>query len=66
MNYSLQKLLDDFIARVGDDNLKMLESVPQEVAFNYVFFLYKKMYGDFPSGELYRILEDRFAKQKAA
>lgn len=66
MNYSIQKLIDDFIKRIGPDDLKMLETVPPPTAFNYIFFLYKKFYGDYPSGELYKILEEKFLKQRAA
>lgn len=66
MNYAIQKLLDDFINRISTDELKMLDSVPPETAFNYIFFLYKKIYGDYPSGELYKILEEKFLKQIAA
>ena len=44
MNYSIQKLINDFIGKVGEDDLKMLESVPPQTAFNYVYFLYKKFY----------------------
>ena len=66
MNYSIQKLIDNFLTRIGTDELNMLESVPPEAAFNYIFFLYKKFYGDYPSGELYKILEDRFARRIAA
>lgn len=66
MNYSIQKLIDDFIKRIGEDELKMLETVSPEAAFNYAFFLYKKFYGDYPSGDLYKLLEERFFKKAAA
>lgn len=66
MNYSIQKLVNDFISRVGDDDLKMLETVPPQTAFNYVYFLYKKFYEAYPTGEVYDALADRFAKQQAA
>ena len=66
MNYSIQKLVDDFIKRIGVDDLKKLESFSAEAAFNYLFFKYKEIYGDYPSGELYKILEDKFAKREAA
>lgn len=66
MNYAIQKLLDDFINRISTDELKMLDLVPAETAFNYIFFLYKKIYGDYPSGELYKILEEKFLKRIAA
>ena len=66
MNYSIQKLVDDFIKKVGDDDLKMLEIVPADIAFNYVFFLYKKFYGAYPTGELYELLADKFSRREAA
>lgn len=66
MNYSIQKLINDFVSRVGDDDLKMLETVPPQTAFNYVYFLYKKFYEAYPTGEVYSALSDMFAKQKAA
>lgn len=66
MNYSIQKLVDDFFCRIGVDDLKRLETVPPASAFNYIFFKYKEIYGDYPSGELYKILEDRFVKRQEA
>ncbi len=66
MNYSIQKLINDFINKVGETDLKMLESVPQQTAFNYVYFLYKKFYDAYPTGEVYNALADMFPKQKAA
>lgn len=66
MNYSIKKLVDDFINRIGFDDLKRLENVSSEAAFNYLFFKYKEIYGDYPSGELYKIIEDKFAKREAA
>lgn len=66
MNHSVQKLFDDFMHRIGNDEIKMLETVSPDAAFNYSFFLYKKFYGDYPSGELYKALEDKFAAKKAA
>ena len=67
MNYSIQKLVDDFVGRLSIDDWKMVESVPSGAAFNYLFFLYKEIYGDYPTGELYKILEDKFTtKQEAA
>ena len=66
MNYSIQKLIDDFISKVGDDDLKMLETVPTETAFNYVYFLYKKFYEAYPTGEVYNALAEMFSQQKAA
>ena len=66
MNYSIQKLLDDFINRIGTDDLKMLETVTPEIAFNYIFFLYKKNYGDYPTGDLFEALYEKFAKRQAA
>lgn len=66
MNYSIQKLLDDFINKIGNDDLKMLDTVSPDAAFNYIFFLYKKIYGDFPTGELFEVLYGKFAKRQAA
>ena len=66
MNYSIQKLIDDFVSKVGDDDLKMLETVPTETAFNYVYFLYKKFYEAYPTGDVYNALADMFSQQKAA
>lgn len=66
MNYSIQKLIDDFTSRIGQDEMKMLETVSPEVSFNYIFFLYKKFYGDYPTGELYEALADKFSGQIAA
>ena len=66
MNYSIQKLIDDFVSKVGDDDLKMLETVPTETAFNYVYFLYKKFYEAYPTGEVYNALAEMFSQQKAA
>ena len=66
MNYAIQKLIDDFINKIGSDEVRMLETVSPEVAFNYIFFLYKKFYGDYPSGELYNILAEKFTSRKAA
>ena len=66
MNYSIQKLIDDFVSKVGDDDLKMLETVPSQTAFNYVYFLYKKFYEAYPTGEVYNALAEMFTQQKAA
>ena len=66
MNHSIQKLIDDFINKIGPNDLKMLETVSAESAFNYIFFLYKKIYGDYPTGELYEILKEKFLKRLAA
>lgn len=66
MNYSIQKLIDNFITRIGEDDIKMLERVPPGSAFNYVYFLYKKFYDAYPSGEVYEFLKDRFLKRIAA
>lgn len=66
MNHSVQKLFDDFIRKIGDDELKMLETVSPDAAFNYVFFLYKKIYGDYPSGDMFEALEEKFLRKKAA
>lgn len=66
MNYSIQKLMDDFIKRIGTDDLKMLENLPSNIAFNYVFFLYKKFYYAYPTGEVYEILAEKFTKREAA
>ncbi|MBI3590650.1 MAG: hypothetical protein HY094_04640 [Candidatus Melainabacteria bacterium] len=66
MNYSIQKLVDDFIKKIGTDDLKMLETVSPDVAINYVYFLYKKFYEAYPTGEVYEILNFMFAKRRAA
>ena len=66
MNYSIQKLIDDFISKVGDDDLKMLETVPTQTALNYVYFLYKKFYEAYPTGEVYNALAEMFSQKKAA
>lgn len=66
VNFSIQKLVNDFLSKIGPEEMKMLESVPPEAAFNYIFFLYKKFYGDYPTGELYKILEERFSHRAVA
>ena len=66
MNYSTQKLINDFISKVGEGDLKMLETVPPQTAFNYVYFLYKKFYEAYPTGEVYNTLAEIFSKEKAA
>ena len=66
MNYSTQKLINDFISEVGESDLKMLETVPSQTAFNYVYFLYKKFYEAYPTGEVYNALAEMFSQQKAA
>ena len=66
MNDSLKKLLDDFIKKIGDEDLNMLKRMPRETVFNYIYFLYKKFYDAYPSGELYETLIEIFAKEKAA
>lgn len=66
MNYSINKLVEDFVSKLGFDDLKKLETVAPTSAFNYIFFRYKEIYGDYPTGELYKILEDKFAKREAA
>ena len=66
MNYSIQKLADAFLSRINTDDLKMLETVSPVEAFNYLFFLYKKVYGDYPTGELYKYLADKFIDKVAA
>ena len=66
MNDSIRKLIDDFIKKIGDDDLKMLETLPPQTVFNYIYFLYKKFYGAYPTGELYEALADMFTSQKAA
>jgi len=66
MNYSIQKLIDDFIKKIGTDDLKMLETVAPEVAFNYIYFLYKKFYDAYPTGEMYETLNYIFQKRRAA
>ena len=66
MNYSIQKLINDFLKKLGSDDIKMLETVPKEAAFNYVYFLYKKFYEAYPTGEVYNELSNMFLKRKAA
>ncbi len=66
MNESIKKLFEDFMKKVGNDDLKMLETVPPEVALNYVYFLYNKFYEAYPTGDLYETLAEMFAKKKAA
>ena len=66
MNYSIQKLVDDFYRKIGDDDMKMFENLSPEVALNYVTFLYKKFYSAYPTGEVYETLQDRFCKKVAA
>ena len=66
MNYSTQKLINDFVSKVGESDLKMLETVPTQTAFNYVYFLYKKFYEAYPTGEVYNALAEMFSQQKAA
>lgn len=66
MNYSMQKLMDDFVNRIGTDDLKMLEIVSLEVGFNYVFFLYKRTYGDYPTGDMFEALYEKFGTKLAA
>lgn len=66
INTSLQKLVNHFLSSIGKEELQMLDIVPPDAAFNYIFFLYKKTYGDYPTGELYKILESRFGKRMAA
>lgn len=58
--------MDDFIKKIGTDDLKMLETVAPEVAFNYVYFLYKKFYDAYPTGEMYETLNYIFQKRRAA
>ena len=66
MNYSIQKLLNDFLNKIGSDDLKMLETMPAETAFNYVYFLYKKFYEAYPTGDLYEMLNNIFMNKQAA
>ncbi|MBI2995404.1 MAG: hypothetical protein HYY52_01675 [Candidatus Melainabacteria bacterium] len=66
MNYSIQKLVNDFIKRIGPDDLKMLETVQSDMALNYMYFLYKKIYGAYPTGEVYEVLASMFTRLKAA
>lgn len=66
MNYSMQKLFDDFIKKIGDSDIKSLEGMSAEVAFNYVYFLYNKFYEAYPTGEMYEALQSRFARRMAA
>ena len=66
MNYSIQKLIEDFFKRIGSDDMKMLETVSPDVGFNYILFLYRKFYSAYPTGEVYEILQDKFCKKAAA
>lgn len=66
MNYSMQKLFDDFIKKIGSSDMKSLEGMSGDVAFNYVYFLYNKFYEAYPTGEMYEVLKDRFATSMAA
>ena len=66
MNDSIQKLIDDFIKKIGVDDLRMLETIPPQTVFNYVYFLYKKFYGAYPTGDLYEALAEMFTTRKAA
>ncbi len=66
MNYSIQKLIEDFIKKIGEEDLKTIDTVSPEVALNYVVFLYRKFYSAYPTGDVYEILVEKFAKTKAA
>ncbi len=66
MNYSIQKLIEDFIKKIGEEDLKTIATVSPEVALNYVVFLYRKFYSAYPTGDVYEILVEKFAKTKAA
>ena len=66
MNYSMQKLFDDFIKKIGSGDMKSLEGMSGDVAFNYVYFLYNKFYEAYPTGEMYEALQNRFARSLAA
>ena len=66
MNYSIQKLIEDFMKKLGPDDVRMLASVPPQTAFNYVYFLYKKFYEAYPTGEVYSTLAEKFAHREAA
>jgi hypothetical protein len=50
--------------KVGPDDLKMLETIAPDIAFNYVYFLYKKFYDAYPTGEVYEILNHIFLKRQ--
>ncbi len=65
MNTSIQKLISYFLNKIEPDELSMLKTVEQDIAFNYVFFLYKKIFGDYPTGEVYKILEAKFLKSES-
>lgn len=66
MNYSIQKLIDDFVKKIGEDDIKMLQTVSPDIAVNYIFFLYKKFYGAYPTGEVYELLANKFTEKEAA
>ena len=66
MNYSVKRLVDDFVKKIGDDDLRMLQNVQSDVAFNYIYFLYNRFYEAYPTGEVYGILADIFVTKKAA
>ena len=66
MNYAIQKLLNDFLKKVGDNELSMLEKMPADAALNYLTFLYNKYYEAYPTGAIYDYLEGMFAQRKAA
>ncbi len=66
MNYSMQKLYDDFMKKIGDSDLRTLDTMPTDVAVNYVFFLYNKFYEAYPTGEMFEVLSDRFGCRMAA
>jgi len=66
MNYSMEKLFSDFTKKIGDSDLRALETMPGDVALNYVFFLYNKFYEAIPTGEMYEALKERFTMRQAA
>ncbi len=66
MNYSIQKLIEDFFKRLGEEDLKTLDGVSADVALNYVVFLYRKFYSAYPTGEVYEFLVNKFSKTQAA
>lgn len=66
MNYAIQKLLDDFFKKVGDNELIMLEKMPADAALSYLEFLYNKFYEAYPTGIVYDRLASMFVVQQKA
>ena len=66
MNYSIQKLVEDFYKKLIETDLKHIENLSSDAAFDYIIMLYKKFYTAYPTGEVYEILKDRFCNKIAA